>query len=82
MTQLKINPHDMAMPATYRKTHMGENGTPYTMEAYDPGLTKREKLMFDLYVKNSNINDRQTTNKHVAEWAIKAADMLFEEMNK
>ena len=62
---LKTNPNDSAF-ASYPK---------------EAGLSKREKLIFDLYVRFASFtNDRE--NKYTAQHAVRTADILFAELDK
>ncbi len=68
----KINPKDHAIAAGN--------------EQYG-GLTKREKLIFDLYVSHVHDYSKSATNSkpylaNIAKESIRQADILFEEMNK
>ena len=72
------DPSDPAFPVieNYRNNGLLE-------EVYSTGgMTLREKLVFDLYVKFVEGNVDEVTFRNAAREAIAAADILFEELNK
>lgn len=68
----KINPNDNAFPMIIDDVSKNQITA--------SGLSKREKLIFDLYVKFSSIDPAFA--KANAKAAIDCADILFAEMNK
>lgn len=53
-----------------------------TYTSINRGLTKREKLIFDLYVKAFCEQDVTSDPRLSARFCIKAADILLDEMNE
>ena len=77
MINPKINPNDSAMPSTSSII-----GFEQEFKAHHPGLSKREKLIFDLFVKYSSCFDHPNDSEFAATNAVVNADILIAEMNK
>lgn len=73
----KTNPNDSAMPSSSKIIAFDSEFVEYV-----PGLTKREKLIFDLYVKFSSQVDTVKEAGFYAKCAIESADILFAELAK